>query len=165
MKVVLSVDLLAEDWAGFNVPLVVAMNCYNRYMSGLALETPYDKAMYDIIRHAWAETIKNNTSTGYIIGAESLESETFKHEMCHALYSVNEDYRKEVDEITSSLEVEHSKAFAYNLLNMGYTAEVIPDEIQAYLSTNYSNPRFSKDVPKDALFSYHEKYLEIIKKY
>jgi len=154
----------AHDWGGFNIPLSTAVKCY----SDIKHETPYDDVMNCIIGEI--ETIMFNKKNmdnynAYIIGAESLSGETFRHEMCHALYTTNKDYKKQVDEITSSLGMEHSNAFAYNLLNMGYTAEVIPDEIQAYLSTSYESSRFSKGVEKDALVAYHEKYKKVLEKF
>ena len=154
----------AQDWAGFNIPLPVAMNCYNMNMIDPLYETPYDKVMHEIIRKVWHDILKKeNTSNGYIIGAENLTGKTFEHEVCHGLYSVNEDYRERVDKITSAIPVEHRIQFEYNLMDMGYTESVIDDEIQAYLSTNWQNDRFGKGIEKKDLKKYHAQYVEIFK--
>ncbi len=68
---------------------------------------------------------------GYIIGADSTESDTFEHEICHGLYATNKEYKVLVDEITETIEWQDYLKFEKNLLDMGYTAAVIPDEIQA----------------------------------
>jgi hypothetical protein len=48
---------------------------------------------------------------------------------------------------------------------MGYTAAVIPDEIQAYLTTNYEYTKFSKGVSKKKCKALHKEYKKVFNKY
>jgi hypothetical protein len=110
---------------------------------------------------------KKNTRNwnAYIIGADSTESDTFEHEICHGLYTTNKEYKGLVDEITETIEWQDYLKFEKNLLDMGYTAAVIPDEIQAYLSTNYEYTKFSKGVSKKKCEALHKQYQKVFNKY
>ena len=132
------------DWGGFNIPLNVAESCYSKLLKKGEF-TPYDLEMNYIVK-----TIRGMVGNGksYIIGAPTTEDETFEHEVCHGLYATNKEYKALVDEITETIEWQDYLKFEGNLLDMGYTAAVIPDEIQAYLSTNYEYSKFSKGVSK-----------------
>jgi hypothetical protein len=110
---------------------------------------------------------KKNTRNwnAYIIGADSIESDTFEHEICHGLYATNKEYKQLVDEITETIEWQDYLKFEKNLLDMGYTAAVIPDEIQAYLSTNYEYTKFSKGVSKKKCKELHKQYKKVFEQY
>lgn len=148
------------DWGGFNVPLEVAYNCYDglddRY-------TDYDEIMESIIHQIYE--LNGDSCNGYIIGADSTESDTFEHEICHGLYATNKEYKGLVDEITETIEWQDYLKFEKNLLDMGYTAAVIPDEIQSYLTTNYEYTKFSKGVNKKKCKSFHKEYKKVFAKY
>jgi hypothetical protein len=70
-----------------------------------------------------------------------------------------------VDEITETIEWQDYLKFEKNLLDMGYTAAVIPDEIQAYLSTNYDYSKFSKGVNRKLCKELHKQYKQIFNLY
>jgi hypothetical protein len=70
-----------------------------------------------------------------------------------------------VDEITETIEWQDYLKFEKNLLDMGYTAAVIPDEIQAYLSTNYEYTKFSKGVSKKKCERFHKQYKKVFEQY
>jgi len=134
----------AFDWGGFNIPLKTAWDCYEIKMFN-----------------------KKNTRNwnAYIIGADSTESDTFEHEICHGLYATNKEYKALVDEITETIEWQDYLKFEKNLLDMGYTAAVIPDEIQAYLSTNYEYTKFSKGVSKKKCKQLNKEYRKVFDRY
>jgi hypothetical protein len=140
------------DWSGFNIPLKVVTDCYNKLGK---FETPYDKVMYDLI-------VKINKqclfSDGYVIACESTEGDTFQHEVAHALYYTDKDYRKRMDAITHSIPKEHYTIFKQNILGMGYAAKVVDDEIQAYLQHTYDNAAFGKGVPLKVRKKYNKLY-------
>ena len=110
---------------------------------------------------------KKNTRNwnAYIIGADSTESDTFEHEICHGLYATNKEYKQLVDEITLTISTEDYLTFKNNLIKMGYTDSVINDEIQAYLTTNYEYTKFSKGVSKKVCKSLHKEYQKVFNKY
>ena len=149
------------DWGGFNIPLNVAESCYSKLLKKGEF-TPYDLEMNYIVK-----TIRGMVGNGkaYIIGAPTTEDETFEHEVCHGLYATNKEYKGLVDEITETIEWQDYLKFEGNLLDMGYTAAVIPDEIQAYLSTNYEYTKFSKGVSKRKCKALHKEYKKVFNKY
>jgi len=153
------------DWGGFNIPLKTAWDCYEKLKE---YETPYDKVMDDIIGTIELKMFnKKNTRNwnAYIIGADSTESDTFEHEICHGLYATNKEYKLLVDEITETISTKDYLTFKNNLIEMGYTDGVIDDEIQAYLSTNYEYTKFSKGVSKKTLKQLSKEYQKVFNKY
>jgi hypothetical protein len=142
------------DWSGFNIPLKVITACYNKLGK---FETPYDKVMYDLVIKLNKQSL---FSDGYVIACESTEGDTFKHELAHALYYTDKDYRKRMDAITYSLPAEHYHIFKQNLLGMGYTIKVVYDEIQAYLQHTYRNAAFGGGVPLKDRKKYNKLYAD-----
>ena len=153
------------DWGGFNIPLKTAWNCYEKLRE---YESPYDEVMDKIVRTIEMKMFnKKNTRNwnAYIIGADSTESDTFEHEICHGLYATNKEYKLLVDEITETISTKDYLTFKNNLIKMGYTDGVIDDEIQAYLSTNYEYTKFSKGVSKKTLKQLSKEYQKVFNKY
>jgi hypothetical protein len=153
------------DWGGFNIPLKTAWDCYEKLKE---YESPYDEVMDKIV--GTIEMVmfnKKNTRNwnAYIIGADSTESDTFEHEICHGLYATNKEYKELVDEITLTISTEDYLTFKNNLISMGYTDGVIDDEIQAYLTTNYEYTKFSKGVSKKVCKALHKEYQKVFSKY
>ncbi len=153
------------DWGGFNIPLKTAWDCYEKLREH---ESPYDEVMESIIRTIELKMFyKKNTRNwnAYIIGADSTESDTFEHEICHGLYATNKEYKLLVDEVTETISTKDYLTFKNNLIKMGYTNGVIDDEIQAYLSTNYEYTKFSKGVSKKVCKQLHKEYQKVFNKY
>jgi hypothetical protein len=143
------------DWSGFNIPIAVLKECYRKLNK---TETPYDKVMDQIL----SRILPN---TGYLIGCGDTKGETFKHEICHALYHTNKNYKKQMDNLTKGLPKKYYDAFKKNILEMGYATKVVDDEIQAYLQYGYNDARFSKGVNFKQLKEYNKIYLEAAKQY
>ena len=148
------------DWSGFNIPLEIGYTCYDTLFDAY---TPYDETMEEIIHKVYE--MNGDDADGYIIGAGDNRGDTFQHEVCHGLYATNKEYKVLVDEITETIEWQDYLKFEGNLLDMGYTAAVIPDEIQAYLSTNYEYTKFSKGVSKKKCKEFHKQYQKVFNKY
>jgi hypothetical protein len=125
------------DWSGFNIPIWVAKECYNSLNK---LETPYDKVMDQIVQKL------NSHYNGYMIGAGNTSDETFQHEVCHALYHTDKNYKKQMDNLTEGLPKKYYDVFKNNLFKMGYASKVVKDEIQAYLQYGYKEDQFGKGV-------------------
>jgi len=137
-----------SDWEGFNVPLKVAYKCMENYLP----TTKYDDAMEDILSHTGSED-------GYLIGVDSFDSELLDHEICHAIYYLNKDYKKAADRLTKTIPKNIYEELRIKLLEWGYSKSVINDEIQAYLMTDYRelsfrNLRSLSDVYKKTLTKY-----------
>jgi hypothetical protein len=138
-----------DDWSGFNIPIKVIRECYN----GLnKYESPYDKIMGNII-HQLAVYHE-----GYLIGCGDTKGDTFKHEVCHGLYYTDKEYKKRMDALTKGLPKKYYDTFKKNILEMGYAAKVVDDEIQAYLQYGYGQPDFGKGVDIDVRIEYSDLY-------
>lgn len=143
------------DWGGFNIPFDVIDKCYR----SCEMETPYDDVMYEIVCEI--ERRKDDKKNAYVIGADSLESDTFEHEICHGLYYTNKEYKKLVDEVTLTISTKDYQTFRNNLIKMGYTDSVIDDEIQAYLTSNWDYKKFMNGVDKKVCKELHKQYINV----
>jgi hypothetical protein len=117
-----------EDWAGFNIPSRVFVELLDKGIKDL---NEYDNLMIGAY-----QLIKRNCKQDkfYIIGVSTLDNSVLEHEKAHGLYYTNEDYKKECDEITASIPKELYDEIKESIIKLGYTEEVIDDEIQAYMS-------------------------------
>lgn len=65
------------------------------------------------------------------------EAEIIKnHELAHALYCLNPEYKKSCDKLLKTIPNEENIKNEVVLLSMGYCKKVIKDELQAYYSTD-----------------------------
>jgi hypothetical protein len=116
------------DWAGFNVP----GHIMDKFISSDFLDWgrgEYDYTMEDI----YYDIQQKNDGEYYVIAAEPNNKETIDHEICHALYYLDGQYKERVNSILSELNVSIFSQFKSHLLNIGYSKQVIVDEINAYI--------------------------------
>ena len=150
-----------SDWSGFNIPLKTAYDCYEKLRE---YETPYDTIMNSIVGTIELKMFHKKSTrnwNAYIIGAANTNGDTFQHEVCHGLYATNKQYKQLVDEVTETIEWQDYLKFEKNLLDMGYTAGVVADEIQAYLTFGHDYKRFTKGVSKKVCNELHKQYINI----
>lgn len=83
---------------------------------------PYSREEYSII-----------CTTG-----EEVPLDTLDHEICHGMYYLNKEYKERCGELIKEFQGEDLERLAEALLKQGYHAEVVNDEMQAYLSTGLS---------------------------
>jgi len=119
-----------NDYVGYNLPVIIAKKCYELNN----IETPYDEIMSPIIN-----SLYESGKRRYLIGMKSLKGGVFNHELAHALYYSNIDYKNEMDELYRNLSKSIVVKLNKNLFKLGYCKEVLKDEIQAYLSTDINN--------------------------
>jgi hypothetical protein len=122
-----------RDWAGFNVP----GNVIEKFMS-LTFDdwgNAYDHAMENIYSKITKDDEYNGSSESpyYLIAAEPKSHDTIDHEICHALYYLDSEYKRRADVIISELNRSLFAHFRSHLLSMGYSKQVITDEINAYI--------------------------------
>jgi hypothetical protein len=88
------------------------------------------------------EAIKNAKDTEYVIVYKNGDKNTKMHELMHAKYYMDENYKKNVDEMWENLS-EKSKTKVIGMLKkMGYditNMNIVIDEFQAYYKTEKSN--------------------------
>jgi hypothetical protein len=115
------------DWAGFNVPGEV----FDKFINTTFMDwgSEYDFVTEDI----HSRITKNNKDRYYVIGAGPKDTETIDHEICHALYSLDKNYKSKVDNIIEELDEKLIEHFQCVLLSKGYSKQVIIDEINAYI--------------------------------
>jgi hypothetical protein len=115
------------DWAGFNVPGDVFDKFIQENFEDWGSE--YDFVTEDI----YAKIKDDNNSRDYLIAAGPKDIDTINHEICHALYYLDSEYKQNVNSIISELNVSLFEHFKTQLLEKGYSKNVIVDEINAYL--------------------------------
>ena len=117
------------DWSGFNIPSRVFDKIFEL---GIEDENKYDifmRYVYNLIRDKMDGDF-------YLMGAVEGDMLTVDHEMAHALWNLNPKYKSLMKENIKKLPKKALKVIKKNLKTAGYAKEVIPDEIQAYLSTD-----------------------------
>jgi hypothetical protein len=142
-----------KDFVGFNFPLIVAKKCYQINK----IETPYDETMIKIV-----DELFENGKRKYVIGVENLLDSTFKHEMAHALYYTDIDYKIKMNEITSSISKVNLDKLKKNLGEIGYCSSVFKDEVQAYMATEI-NKKVTKGLSGRKRL--HQKYKKVLASY
>jgi hypothetical protein len=144
-----------KDWSGFNIP------------SGALKE--FINGSFDPLSEQEAEVIelfKYKQGLFCIIGTfENGPTDVFEHEICHALYLTNQEYKQEVDNYINTLELSDLRTF---IKQLGYSDSVIDDECHAYIceSSNFLKEKSVK-FPEEAvekLKSIKMKYRSLLRK-
>lgn len=117
-----------NDWSGFNLPSK-AIELARAF--GILDPNKYDNE----INLIYSKIREYESGDFYIIGTTKKDTETLEHEIAHALWSTDVDYKKDMTKNISSLGNKTVKKLKLILANMGYNNSVMEDEIQAYLST------------------------------
>ena len=118
-------------WTGFNIPGNIFIEWSQKNMSE---KTYWENAL------AYAVHSKLNLEKPfYVIGGVKGDIEVIDHEIAHALYYMNPEYKDMMDtanyQFYKNLRGEYSK-MVKALKKMGYGDNVIKDEVQAYMSTS-----------------------------
>ena len=111
-------------WAGFNIPSHVL----EKFFSSFELNQR-EKKLYELTR-------KFSHEPYYLIATKNNDLDTLDHELLHAHYYLNHSYRQKVDTVVKHMRSELRKQMTKVLKEMGYTKEVIVDEINAYMATS-----------------------------
>lgn len=112
-------DTYTRDWSGFNFPSKVLV--------------PFKEGLFDPLtknEKIILNFFKYRNDNFYIIGSNS--NDVLKHELCHALYYTNENYKKNINNLILKNKNKLNKALNY-LIKIGYHKKVIFDELQAYV--------------------------------
>jgi hypothetical protein len=110
-------------WDGFNIPIREINNFLHKFS-----KSEISKREKKIIK-----AVRFMPITGTLITCEQGDENTLKHETAHAKFADNEEYRNEVLDVVHSIDFLIKKEFKNGLLKNGYSEEVIPDEIHAYI--------------------------------
>ena len=146
-----------EYWEGFNIPVEKIIEFM--YINDIHYRESREEIFVDEV----SKVFGYDNKTGYVICYVKGDKITLKHEMCHALYYTNLEYKKEVDEIINNLDKKLKKKYIDNLRKDRYTKEVFTDEINAYI-TAYSQKDY-KNIKKCDIIKENKTLNKILKKY
>lgn len=144
----------AEDWSGFNIPSSV-------------LEPFIDGRFCDLsdLEIKFLDYFKKVTNSNYYIIGSNDCPDVLEHEICHALFYTNNQYKLEVEDTIRNNESKLSNVFN-KVIEWGYTDNVIIDEVNAYVSCNSKwlktqGIKFDGDIAKQ-LEAVKLKYMPVI---
>lgn len=135
------------DWAGFNIPDTYVWksidsairtgdyNTFDHTMQKIGEEIG-KKKFYLIStpsKNKEIKQVKASRSAGYFEGVES----SFHHELAHALYYTDNDYREAMQKVVSGIHPKTlNKIYAW-LKKKGYHTHIWDDEVQAYFVSGF----------------------------
>lgn len=152
------------DWSGYNIPSDSFNKCIKGVFDVKVNTTPYDQYMFDI-KWAITEDLKGyapdpSKEKFYLIGVDQIEGDIMDHEIAHALFYFNAQYRKEMTGLVKDLPMRKFNGMQNILLRLGYRKEVITDEIQAFMSTGLWDEMERLKLKEDTL-----RFGEVFKRY
>ena len=142
----------AKVWAGFNVPGEAIKTIYGPgYKYHIEDYNEYDEIMEGI-------ALQIRSKEFYLIGAVKKDASTIEHELCHARFGLDKNYRKKAKDILKKLPNKIRKKIEDYLLSIGYCKGTLEDELQAYIANDYhyliENIKFSEK-DKKKLWNLH----------
>lgn len=147
-----------DDWSGFNIPSDVLEDCMFNIDSD-DINT-YDNVMLSIISDIKKAEGDNKY---YLLGVDELDNDLLEHEFAHAMYYTLPEYKLAVNELTSKCDPVIKDAMYKCITEYGYADHVLPDEMQAYMSTGLGSVMEEMDIPN--IEEEMEKYREVFEVY
>jgi hypothetical protein len=110
-----------EDWSGYNIP--------SKYLKS------FNEKFKDINskERKFLDLFKNERGNFYVIATaarERTEANTIKHEVTHAMFALNKEYRQKVEKYLKGKDTAELDKY---LRKIGYSGKVMIDELNAYL--------------------------------
>ncbi len=117
-------------WSGFNCPISIVDEVHRLGIS--------DMNYYDHLMKGVSDMIKSDADNDscYLIGYKKGNKGTFMHEISHARFYVNGDYRVKVENTFTRLPIETQNKLYKAIVDIGYAQSSAIDEFQAYASEN-----------------------------
>jgi hypothetical protein len=113
-------------WEGFNVPGHIVNSFFKKFNL-----TKKEKILKEIV-----EKHLDRDKDYYVIATDGIDTSTLKHELAHALYYLNPEYRQKANEIVKTIPKTEHRKLINNLKRLQYSESVHKDESQAYLATS-----------------------------
>ena len=126
-------------WSGFNLPSHILEQFFNTFEL-----TEREQKLRTVTKE-----YKNKPY--YVIATKKDDVETLRHELVHAHYYLNPVYKQEANTLVKHMRPELRKDLAKILKELGYSQNVMIDEINAYMSTSgtkYLRNDFELEVTK-----------------
>jgi hypothetical protein len=143
-----------RDWDGFNIPSYVFKPFINGLFDPLTAEE--QELMFLLMRSG--VDLENNF---YLVGTHSGEIDVLDHEICHALYYTNPNYREHQDRLMAAYDLTDLHKV---LMDMGYHRDLCKDEAQAYICTGFEESKGMScpEQLKKAMISVKDIYFPVI---
>lgn len=121
-----------HDWAGFNVPSKILIECYSDINKPIIDFNCYDEIIWDINNQIRLKGIEKY----YLIGSEPNAQGTINHEVAHAFYYLHPKYKSAANKIADKVSEKSKNKIKNWLSSLGYCDNVFKDELQAYLTAD-----------------------------
>jgi len=121
-----------------------------------------------ILKHLVEACVNLELDDHFYLIATAGDLAALKHEKCHALYYLNENFKNEIDKMTRfELPTEVKVAITKWLSTMEYCEDVFNDEIQAYIIGDQTSDIYNicKGVPKAKIRKIRTKYRQVYNRY
>lgn len=152
-----------EVWNGFNFPGYV----FRDWLSKVANRLTFEETRLVALVYDW---ILPSEEKYYVIGAVDGDKTTIKHEICHALYYLNDSFRHEARGILSEFNIHHNQECAKLRKTLNeeyvYAEDVLDDEMVAWLATSPKG-EITKDLGCDwnVVEDYVKRLRKVLRKY
>lgn len=147
-----------SDWSGFNIPSNILEECM--------FNIPEDEINnWDKLMLSTINTIKEveGDHNYYLLGVDELSNHLLEHEFAHAMYFTLPEYKAEMTKMNSECDPTVKDMMCKCITEYGYADHVLPDELQAYMSTGLGSKMEEMNIPDIEIWQ--EKYKNIFDKY
>jgi hypothetical protein len=144
-----------KDWVAFNIPSYVLKPFYKGKFDPLSEK---EQNFLDLFKDKRRKNF-------YIIGTCKKRKELdLSHEIAHGLFYTNKKYHKEVLGILNKIDPKAKRKIKDHLLEEGYDASVLTDELHAYILADLAYLR-RHGIHISRVKSIHQKLKQIFKRY
>lgn len=147
-----------SDWSGFNIPSNILEECM--------FNIPEDEINnWDKLMLSTINTIKEieGNHNYYLLGVDELSNRLLEHEFAHAMYFTLPEYKAEMTKMNDECDATVKDMMCKCITEYGYADHVLPDELQAYMSTGLGKKMEEMNIPDIEIWQ--EKYRNIFEKY
>ena len=147
-----------SDWSGFNIPSNILEECM--------FNIPEDEINnWDKLMLSTINTIKEveGDHNYYLLGVDELSNRLLEHEFAHAMYFTLPEYKAEMTKMNDECDPTVKDMMCKCITEYGYADHVLPDELQAYMSTGLGKKMIEMNIPNIEIWQ--EKYRNIFDNY
>lgn len=147
-----------SDWSGFNIPSTVLEECMFNIPEDEI--NNWDKLMLSVIN-----TIKEyeDGHNYYLLGVDELNNSLLEHEFAHAMWFTLPEYKAEMSKMNDECDPIVKDMMYKCITEYGYADHVLPDEMQAYMSTGLGRKMEEMNIPDVGIWQ--QRYRDIFENY
>ena len=147
-----------SDWSGFNIPSTILEDCMFNIPEDEI--NNWDKLMLSIINIIKEKEGGHNY---YLLGVDELSNRLLEHEFAHAMYFTLPEYKDEMSKMNDECDSNVKDMMYKCITEYGYADHVLPDELQAYMSTGLGSKMEEMNIPDIEIWQ--QKYRNIFDEY